>query len=140
MPVAHIKVERLREKYIRDCKSLLHSYGPALQARGFCLDQPLDLERTESHLIVKQEVPGRLPLNDSRIYGFLQRIARGDAGAIGSLTATLLAEGDDRAEKIEAISVDMPEDLGDVYADWGQGMSGDSGRVVPSEAIVARER
>ena len=133
MPTVQIPVTKLRENWIRDQKSLLHRYGPDLEARGFNLSLPIDVVRTDEHMTLSQDVEGRVP--NSRFAELAHYIARGDHRAVEQLYALFLAEGDDRAEAMGNLSVDMPEGV-EVYADFGTKSPGHSTDRVDGERMA----
>ncbi len=149
MPTARIGVGRLREFAIVGKASLFRVYGQALRERGFHLpvdltpqemeDLPMRLERSADFLTLTQEVPGRLPNNDPRIWPLLSRLGRWDGKAAAELLAVLLSEGDDRAEVLRGLEVSMPENMPHLYVDHGLSQENDVFDVVPSHVVAERE-
>jgi hypothetical protein len=122
-------------------KDFLHHFSKALQERGFRLgpgtwvraitdgkieyrsevrpfgselipDPPLTYDRSSAEfLVVSQVVPGQLHSQDRRLIGFLQLVAVGSSDAVARLYGFLLSEGDNRAETLRNLSVDVPEDV-----------------------------
>lgn len=141
MPSAIIPVKRFREHRIYDDASLLRVFGPALTERGFRLDLPWQRERNEESLIVTQEVPGRIPNSDPRLWPLLQAVGGGEAKAISRILGLLLAEGDDRAKTLGNLEVSMPfveGDNGMVSADFGTQTDSHTDQMIPASKIAER--
>lgn len=139
MLTAKLNVIKLRQNWIRCEKDLLHVYGPALRQRGFRLDMPLTVTRTDAELIITQEPPeGRLANNHPEVWVLLQRIAGGDKTAVDSLYSLLLAEGDDRAEVLATLEVSVPQDTV-VSADWGTKTEGHATETIRAEVMADRQ-
>lgn len=126
MPTATLPVSRLRHYWIRNQADLLHRYGEDLKKRGFSMNHPIDVQRTPEFLTLTQApLPPdvRVPNTDPELMGYLHRCQRGDFSVIGDLYRFLLLRKDDRAEVLQACSVNMPENPGMVTAGFG-GRSG----------------
>lgn len=138
MPSVKVAAKRFRENNIVCPKTFLRVYGRKLEERGFRIDQPLQMDRSEEWLAVSQEVSGRLANNNPRVWPLLQRIARVDGTAISELLGVLLAEGDDRADVMQTLEAAMPEESF-VYADFGTANDGHTTEVISGSKVAERE-
>ena len=135
MPVTTIPVERLRNEWIRGPQDLFRRYSRELTERGFNMTLPIDVERNETHLVLKQEPPNRIGMGNMRLPGILQRLQMGVTAAIPELQSLLLEHGDDRAATLAGLEVDMPQDAM-VMDDFGTTTDGHSTQQVPAEKLA----
>ncbi len=138
MPQAIISRHKLTAgEFFRD-GNMLRLLGAKLRARGFRLDLPIAIARTEDQAVLTQDDPEpRVPRNHPQLVALLNRIKFGDAGAMPLLYGLLMAEGDDRAEIMADMEESMPESA-EVYDDFGERGDGHSGKLTTTEAVASK--